>query len=108
MKMRKVRAARKNFFPTLIVIILLWTGLFFIIYFVDPAILGVIPLFFIALFLSLIFTFSTLFANKRRGLIISLAISLFLILRYFGVGNILNLILISAVAIAAEIYFGQS
>lgn len=96
---------RKNFFPTLLVTILLWLALAGLIYFVDPGIFGVVPLFFIIFFTTLLFTFSLIFASTRRGLIISTSLSLFSILAYLGVGNILNLLLIVAIAICIELYF---
>jgi len=101
---RKIKY-RKNFLPTLIVTILFWLGSFAIIYFIEPNTFGIIILFFIMLFLSLLFTFATIFANTRRGIIISLSLIFFLFLKYLGIGNILNAILILGVAITTEVYF---
>lgn len=98
---------RRNFLPTLLIITVLWACCFFIIYFFDPATDGIVPIFIIIVFLSLLFTLSTIFANTRRGLISSIAVSAFLILRVFGIGNILNLILLSALAITSDIYFSR-
>lgn len=96
---------RKNFFPTLVVTIFLWTALGLLIYFVDPGTFGVVLLFFLLTYFSLLFTFSLLFANTRRGVITSLAITIFLLLLYLGVGNIINFILIVAIAATSETYF---
>lgn len=96
---------RKNFFPTLLVILLLWLLLAGLVYFIDPGILGAVFLFFVLLFLAFLFTFSLIFANSRRGLVASLSMFLFAILAYLGVGNILNFILIVAIAITVELYF---
>lgn len=96
---------RKNFLPTLLLTILFWILLGALVYFVDPGIFGVVPLFFVTLFVALLFTFSLVFANSRRGLLASLSLSLFLILRYLGVGNWLNLVLILAIASCIELYF---
>jgi hypothetical protein len=76
-----------------------------LIYFVDPQTFAVIPLFFVTVFVSLLFTSSLIFANSRRGLVISIGLTFFLILAYLGVGNILNLILIVAIATCIELYF---
>jgi hypothetical protein len=86
---------RKNFFPTLVITLLLWIFLAVLVYFVEPDFT----------FVAILFTFSTLLTNSRRGLIFALALTLFLILRYFGVGNIINFLLIMGVAITTEIYF---
>jgi hypothetical protein len=98
---------RKNFLPTLIITIFLWTGLGGLIYFVDPGTFGAVFLFFILFFASLLFTFSLLFANSRRGLISTFAITLFAILLYLGVGNILNFLLLVAIAACIELYFAH-
>jgi hypothetical protein len=99
---------RKNFFPTLIIIFLSWVILGGIIYFIDPGTLGAIPLFLVVIFIALLFTFSTLLVNTRRGVIISLSTTLFLLLRYFGIGNIINFLLIAGLAITTELYFSKN
>ena len=101
-KIQKLK--RKNFLPTLLITILLWTLLGGLVYFVDPDTFGVIPLFFITLFSVLLFTCSLIFASSRRGLITSSSITLFLVLSYLGVGNIINFLLLLAIAICIEIY----
>ncbi|OGM18664.1 hypothetical protein A2686_04325 [Candidatus Woesebacteria bacterium RIFCSPHIGHO2_01_FULL_38_10] len=98
---------RKNFFPAMLLTILLWLGVVFIIYFVNPSDLGAVQLFFIISFLASLFTFSTLLANTRRGLLIAIGLTIFLVLRYLGVGNILNLLLILGLTITTEIYFSK-
>ena len=111
-KKKKIRQKkikyRKNFFPTLIVIMSLWTLLAGFVYFVEPEAQGAVPLFLALVFLTLILTFSTLFINTRRGTITALGITFFLILRYFGVGNILNFLLLFGVAVATEIFFSKT
>lgn len=98
---------RKSYLFTFLITILLWGFLGFLVYFVDPQKSGAVPIFFAILFAALFLTFSTLFANTRRGLIVSFGIILFLMLRYLGVGNILNLILIVGVAVSVELFFGR-
>ncbi|MFZ5932470.1 MAG: hypothetical protein ACOYT7_00050 [Patescibacteria group bacterium] len=101
---KKEAKLRKNFLPSLIVALLLFSGVALLVYFVEPDTLGALPLFFILVFLSLLFFFSLLFANTRRGLLLSSGLTLFLLLRYFGIGNILNLLLILGIAITIELY----
>jgi hypothetical protein len=76
-----------------------------LVYFIDPDSFGVIFLFFILIFFCLLFTFSLIFANSRRGIVATIATTFFLLLMYFGVGNIINLILIVAIAVCIELYF---
>ena len=98
---------RKNFLPTLVLTLLLWIATVFLIYAVDPFSLGAIPGFFGMIFLSLLFTFALLFSNSRRGFIAATALSMFLFLRYLGIGNILNFLLLAGIAIAIELYFNR-
>jgi len=99
---------RKNFLPTLLITVLLWLLLAGLVYFVDPGNFAAVPVFFVLLFTALLFTFSLLFTNTRRGLIGSVSLSIFFVLAYLGVGNILNLLLIVAIAVSIELYFGQT
>lgn len=96
---------RKNFLPTLLVAILLWLGVVSIIYFVEPDTFGIFTVFFFLVFLALLFTLSLLFAHTRRGALIAVGLTLFLILRYLGIGNILNFLLILGIAVTVELYF---
>ncbi|OGM77241.1 hypothetical protein A2210_02715 [Candidatus Woesebacteria bacterium RIFOXYA1_FULL_40_18] len=104
-KRKEQALRRKNFFPTLILTVLLWAAAGALIYFVEPDTFGAISAFFMTIFFALLFTFSTILANTRRGLITALGLTIFLILRYLGVGNILNFLLIAGVVITAELYF---
>lgn len=96
---------RKNIVWLIMLIFLLWLGLAGMIYFIEPSTFLAIPVFFLAFFIACLFTLSLLFSNTRRGVLASCGILAFLILRYLGVGNILNLLLISAIVIATEFYF---
>ena len=96
---------RKNFFPSLIFTLVSWLLIAYLVYSVDPSSPFVITIFFILLFIALLFTFSIIFTNTRRGLTAAIVLTLFLSLRYYGVGNILNFILIVALTIASDIYF---
>jgi hypothetical protein len=98
---------RKNFFLTLIIIVFLWLTVAFVIYFIDPSSPGAIPLFFTLFFLVSLFTLSTLFANTRRGVLTTLGLTFFLLLRYLGVGNILNFLLIIGLLITTDLYLSN-
>lgn len=95
---------RKNFLPSLVITLFLLVSLISIIYFTDPNSSIFVFLFFLDLFTFLFILFSLLLTNSRTGLIISVCLTFFVILRYFGVGNILNAILLSGLGIIAEIY----
>ena len=100
---------RKNFFPTLLATVLLWTLLGGLVYFVDPSSTGTVPAFFILVFLALLFTFSILLANSLLGAVYSLGLTFFVVLRYFGVGNIVDFLLILGVlGVFTIIYFRKT
>lgn len=105
---RKKIRKRKNFFPTLIIIIISWFIAAAIIYFISPAILGAVPLFFLIFFIALLFTFSTLLINFEKGLVIAFTATLFLLLRYLGVGNIINFLLLVGLGITTTLYLSKS
>lgn len=107
-KRQKAIRYRKNFLPTLIVTVFLWSLIAILIYFADPYQLGIVPLFFLLVFLALLFTFSTIFANARRGLLITIVLTVFLLLRYFGIGNILNFLLMLGLAISIDVYLSRN
>ena len=103
-KRKKEVKLRKNILPTFAITALLWIALVSMIYFIDPQQKGAVLLFFVITFFTLFFTLSIIFINSRRGLISSLGIMVFLALRYFGLGNLLNLFLVIGICIALEIY----
>jgi len=72
---------RRNFLSTVIVNLFLWATCGLIIFFLDPNKYLNVVLFFIALTLALTLTFALLFANTRRGFLVSLAIVGVLILK---------------------------
>lgn len=106
-----VKKRRRNFLATLILIIFFWTIFLFMLFYIEPDLIRdiIIPnsylLFFLNLFLALFFTLAVVFTNSRRGFFISLGIILFLFLRLFDLGNLLNAILISTSVFTLEYYF---
>ena len=80
-----------------------------LVYFVDPSSTGAVPAFFILVFLALLFTFSILLANSLLGVVYSLGLTFFVVLRYFGVGNIVDFLLILGVlGVFTIIYFRKT
>lgn len=105
---KKKRLRRRNFFPTFVAIVLSWVVLIGIVFFIEPTVFGAIALFFLAFFVAILLTFSTILASTRRGIIISISALLFLALRYFGVGNIVNFLLIVGLAATVDFYFSKN
>lgn len=96
---------KKDFLPTILLIVGLWILLFLMIFFVDPTSSIIVYVFLVILSLAIFLTSSLVLKNKRRGLIITLSIITYLTISYLGLGNILNLILVFGSALAFEIYF---
>jgi len=95
---------RKNFLPSLIVTAFLWTSLGFLVYFTDPQNQLFVILFFINLFAVLFFTTALIIGNSRKGLIVALTLTIFTLFRLFGIGNILNFLLLVGLGIIIESY----
>lgn len=98
---------RKNAPLALGIICVLWLTLAGYVYFVDPtarlAVIGFVVIF----YLAGSFTLAIITTNTKRGLRVGAGLTIFLLLRYFGVGNIVSFILLVGVIAAIEYYFSQ-
>ncbi len=103
-KRKEMILKRKNFLPSLVITILLFLALVLLIYFTDPSFQFFLVLFFAIVLLLFLFFLSILFGNTRRGFLVSLVITIFLLLRYLGIGNLLNLFLLISLGVIIEIY----
>ncbi|MFH1289458.1 MAG: hypothetical protein ABIH88_01940 [Patescibacteria group bacterium] len=99
---------QKNFLPTFFLTIVFWIGFFSIVFFTSPEKPISFAGFYILLFLASFLTFSLIFANSRRGLLASLLITLFFLLKQLEIANQLNLVLLLGILIAIEVYFSAS
>ena len=105
-----MKKRRKNYLPTLILIIVLW-GLFLgVIFQVEPELVkntlvpGLYLPFFLLFFPASFFSLAILLANSKRGLWVSLGLTGFLILRVYQLGNFLNGLLIVGIVVAIDKY----
>lgn len=98
---------RKNFLPSLVITILLWGMVVAIVILTNPAGLLSVIIFFLFLLFALIFTLSIILGNTRRGILYSLSIILFLIMRLFGIGNALNFLFLFGISISLDLYFAR-
>lgn len=101
---RQLILKRKNFLPTLLLIVFIFLALLGMVYFFPPNNSFIISLFFILIFLLFLFVFSLIFGKTRNGFIVAVGITLFLVLRLFGVGNVLNFLLLTSLALIAILY----
>lgn len=102
--MRETAKKRKNFFPAVALNLLFWLGWLAVIILIPPESLLAIFIFYLLLFAALLLTFSLLFANSRRGLLLSLFIIGFLVLKQLKLATILNLFLLSGLLTGLEVY----
>jgi len=110
--MEKLTAAkikrRKNFLPALIFALIFWGLWGWLVYSFSPANNLLILIFYLLLFLATFLTSSLIFANSKLGAIAALWLILFLIFRFFKIGNILNLSLLTVIFFLIGIYFFKS
>ena len=101
---------KKNLLVPSILIILLWFTLVLLVYFVEPETIkdllipGAYLPFFANLSLALFLTLSLILANSKRAIIFTSGILIFLILRLWGLGNWLNLILLLGIILTLDRY----
>lgn len=98
---------RRSFLPALILGVLFLVGWLTFLFFVPPQNVFLTFGFVALLFLSLLFFSSLLMGRTRRGLVFSLGVVLFLVLGYFGAGNWLNFILLTAIGVTLEYYLSR-
>lgn len=110
---KKIQETKKqrNIIPTILATLLLISLLLFVIYFVDPETFPSIPIFFALIFFSLFSALSIFTKKLIPKLTIGATVTIFLILRYFQMGNFVNLFLLIGLALtilAYESYFKKS
>jgi len=108
MKLRRKYVTGKKVKLSFILTVVFWISLLYFFFFVNPDNNLAITFFIVNFFFAMLFTLSIMLLNTRRGLMISIAGTFFLILRLVGVGNLLNLILIVGILTAIEFYFRKS
>jgi hypothetical protein len=103
-----MQKSQKNFLPALILTIVFSSLFILTIIFLSPDGFLKFLSFYITLFLSSFFLFSLIFANSRRGFLISLFLLIFLLSKQFKIANLLNIILSLAIFVSLEAYFSLS
>ena len=96
---------RQNFLPALIVALFFWASWFFVAIKISPTSFFSLFSFLFSLFMALFLTLSLLLGNSRRGLLLSLGIIIFLLLRFLKMAHFLNLTLLIGTLISLELYF---
>ncbi|MCL4382217.1 MAG: hypothetical protein M1575_00645 [Patescibacteria group bacterium] len=96
---------RQNFLPALIVALFFWASWLFVAIKISPTSFFSLFSFLFSLFMALFLTLSLLLGNSRRGLLLSLGIIIFLLLRFLKMAHFLNLTLLIGTLISLELYF---
>ena len=105
-----MHSRRKNYLPTLILIVILWSLLGLMIYAVEPTLIkdilvpGLYLPFFLIFFPASFFSLAAIWGNPRRGLLGAIGLTCWLILRLYRLDNGLNLLLILGILIAVDRY----
>lgn len=106
---------RKNLIPMVFLTLLSWSGIGYLMYAQSPN--GTLPLplpidpkllFFLLLFLAFLFSFSLLFQNTRRGILIAIGLTALTLLRFFHFFHPLYIVFIFALLLTLELYFVKS
>lgn len=99
---------RKNYLPTVLLMIVLWSILGLMMFGVDPELVkdilipGLFLPFWLVFFPASLITLALVFSNTKRGLITALGITIILILKIYDLGNILNVILVAGIILAID------
>ena len=106
-----MHSRRKNYLPTLILIVILWSLLGLMLFFVEPELVKNILLpglylpFFLLFFPAGFFSLAVILGNSRRGLLGAIGLTAWLILHLYRLDNGLNLLLILGILMAVDRYF---
>lgn len=104
-KIPEIRKQRKNHFPLLVITVIFWIVLVLLVIFINPYQFGAVGLFFVLVFICFLLTSSIILTSTKRGIIYAIAFTLFIILRYAGLGHLLNMVLVVALAIVCDFLF---
>jgi len=96
---------RKNFLPALILTLIFWGGLGWLVYTFPPESFWLIISFYLLFFSAVFFTIGLSFGNSKIGLMTALWVLFLLLMRYFKIGNLLNLSLLTIIFLILSIYF---
>lgn len=99
--------SRRRLWPGITASLLCWGLLGGVVYFFAPEGFLIFAVFYALLFLATLFGGSIAWNNTRRGLFTAVLAVGFFVLRQFGVGNVLNLILLGGFFVAVEIYVSR-
>ena len=83
---------------------LCWLLLGGLVYFFVPEGWGNLAVFFGLLFWASFLTSGLVLRHRRRSLLTAVLIEVFFVMRYFGLGSILNLVLLAGLLVTVEVY----
>ncbi len=99
---REKKIAYKSRLPLTLVTAAIWGILISVVLFLDPSRSWALEIFLISLYLCLLLTISLFTKKVWQGLLWASATTLFLVLRYVGIGNLFNFFLIIGVVLVVE------
>lgn len=99
---------RKNTILYTILGVLFWGGAIATIVLIRPDGTQEIAFFLFLLFIALSLTSIVLVGNRRRGILISGGITVFLVLRLFSLDTLVNTLLFIGLLLTVEVYFLRS
>ena len=94
---------RRNFLPSFILNLILWGGVAYLIFYLQPNRTNIV-LFFTSLTLALTLTLALILGNTRRAFFLTLFIDGFLLLQLVKLFTWLNLVLLLVILLTLELY----
>lgn len=107
------RREKKNLLPLIVLTVIFWGMLGAMIVLVDPLVIRDFPIvsayfgFFLTLFLAVFFMVTLIMNNTRRGLLVSVGVTVFFVLRLIRLGNVVNAVLLFSLLGVIDFYFSN-
>jgi len=99
---------KKNILIPSILAGLAWVGVVTAIFVLKPEGAATFIFFFILLFAAIYLSIMIIFPHKRRAVLIASGIESFLLLRFFQLDTLINLVLLLSLLVTIEVYFWKA
>lgn len=105
--MKQLPSSKRSLMFPLFIALVSWALLGLLVYFVNPDVLKPIwyAPFWILLWISSTWSISLILGKVARGAFYGTAVVIFFALRFFGIGNMLNVLLLLGIAFIGDLYF---
>lgn len=108
--MKQLSSSKRSPIFPLFIALVGWALLGLLVYFVNPDVLKPIwyAPFWILIWISSTWSISLIVGKTGRGALYGTAVVIFFVLRFFGIGNMLNVLLLLGIAFIGDLYFSKA